>query len=417
MSLAHPQPEASSFSGVILLTDALRNLPLTGIGRYVLTLAQALPACPGSHDVRFFAGRDWVERPWASFAPQPGSDRQSSGAPGLTPGPTAGPGLLRQIRERLPWRCQQDRISFSAKKVSFWCKTRNMARHVLHAPNYLLLPHDGPSLATIHDLSFVHYPDYHPRERIALLERELPKTLRQADYILTDSEFVRQEIIHILGVGAERVGVTHLGVDACFHPRGPKQTTTVLRNLHLEHGGYLLSLATLEPRKNLPRLVRAYARLPRKLGQAYPLVLAGAGGWLTRDLESLIHPLERSGRLCRLGYVPEQDLPFLLAGAAGLALPSFYEGFGLPVLEAMASAVPVLTSNRSSLPEVAGDAALLADPEDEDAILLGLERLLTDRDFQEMARERGPQQAARFSWSACIQKTMAAYARVAAEKT
>lgn len=399
--MTHTQPLSSSCPDIILLTDALRDVPLTGIGRYVLELARGLPLHPGVRSVRYFAGRNWVTDPCRPFAPgEPETGRSR-------------PGRLKTIRGKLPWPTLQDRISFGLKKMTFWSKNRKAATHILHGPNYLLAPHAGPSVVTIHDLSFIHYPEYHPRERLCLLERELPRTLRQATHILTDTEFVRREIIQILGVPGDRVSVAHLGVDPSFQPLSPLQTRQALRDLRLEHGAYLLCVATLEPRKNLTRLITAYSRLSARLRTAFPLVLAGTGGWLTQDLESLIQPLERSGTVRRLGYVPEAQLPSLFAGAAGLAMPSFYEGFGLPVLEAMACGVPVLTSNRSSLPEVAGDAALLVDPEDEDAMGQGLNRLLADDDFRRQARERGPLQAGRFTWSGCITQTVQIYHRIA----
>lgn len=386
---------------VILLTDALRDVPLTGIGRYVLELARGMDNHPGIGKLRCFAGRDWVNAPWLAFARM-----QTACVP-------VQPGLITKLRRRFPCRCLQDRWSFALKKRAFRQKSSAFPNHVLHAPNYLLLPFDGPSLATIHDLSFVHYPGYHPRERIKLLERELPKTLAQAACILTDTEFVRQEIVQILGVPQGRVTVASLGVDECFRPRCKEETAEALRSLQLNHGGYLLSVATFEPRKNLARLIRAYSRLPDALTSSFPLVLVGSSGWLTQTLETLIQPLERSGKVLRLGYVPEDHLPLLFAGAAGLALPSLYEGFGLPVLEAMASSVPTLTSDCSSLPEVAGDAALLVNPEDDDAIFNGLERLLTDDVFRARAKQRGLVQAARFSWAQCINRTIATYEHVA----
>lgn len=382
---------------VILLTDALRDVPLTGIGRYVLELAKGLHGHKAVRELRCFAARDWTSSPWQDF-----SRSRTDHCP-VRPSP------ISRLRRRLPCRTLQDRCSFALKKLFFSKKTRNLPNHVLHGPNYLLLPFDGPSLATVHDLSFIHYPECHPRERIALLARELPRTLDQASKILTDTEFVRREIIDLLGVSEHRVKVTPMGVDACFKPRSPMETGAALSSLGLRHGGYLLSVCTLEPRKNLGRLVRAYASLPDALTARFPLILAGTGGWLTRPLESLIHPLERSGRIRRLGYVQEHHLPDLFAGATGLALPSLYEGFGLPVLEAMACGVPVLTSNRSSLPEVAGDAALLVDPEDEKVIAHGLERLLTDEDFRALAGQRGPVQAGKYTWRNCVDQTIAAY--------
>ncbi len=398
LSTTHTIPDPSDPLNIILLTDALRDVPLTGIGRYVLELAKGLHAHPDVAALRCFAGRDWAQTPWVSANPGQGLSRP--------------PSALTRLRRGLPWRFLQDQISFTLKKRAFQnalLADKHAAQSVLHAPNYLLLPFAGPSVATIHDLSFIHYPECHPVERIRLLERELPKTLAQAALILTDTEFVRREIVEFLGVSPQRVLTVPLGVDPCFRPRPATETSSFLQPLNLEHGAYLLSVATLEPRKNLIRLLRAYMALPNALTARFPLVLAGARGWLTQELERLIHPLEHADKVRRLGYIPESDLPLLFAGATGLALPSLYEGFGLPVLEAMACAVPVLTSNVSSLPEVAGEAALLVNPLDEDAMIRGLHKLLTDNDFREHAGQQGPLQAKRFTWENCIDLTLAAY--------
>jgi alpha-1,3-rhamnosyl/mannosyltransferase len=290
-----------------------------------------------------------------------------------------------------------------------------LKHYLLHSPNYILLPFEGPAVATIHDLSYLHYPQHHPRERILFMERHMPRTLVQASAIICDSAFIRQEIINILGVPADKVVDVPLGVDQVFHPRETTTLRPVLARYHLDGLAYLLAVSTLEPRKNLPRLLIAYARLPEALRARHPLALVGAKGWLNTELERHLAPLERTGQLRRLGYVPQEDLPALYAGAHAFAYPSLYEGFGLPLLEAMASGIPALSSHRSSLPQVAGDAALLIDPEDIDDLTAGLERLLSDDLWRVAARPRGLEQAERFSWERCVEETVAVYRRLLEE--
>jgi alpha-1,3-rhamnosyl/mannosyltransferase len=295
------------------------------------------------------------------------------------------------------------------QSLRFRWLARGLTDDLLHSPNYILPPWPGPAVATLHDLSHLHYPDYHPPERIAYLEACLPRTLRCASRLLCDSEYIRQEIITLLGVPAERIHAIPLGADPAFHPRPVAEIQPTLDRYRLADLPYLLIVATLEPRKNLTRTVAAYARLPAALRERHPLVLAGAVGWLSESLERQFAPLERSGQLRRLGYVPQTDLPLLYTGAWAFAYLSLYEGFGLPVLEALRSGVPVLTANRSSLPEVAGDAAILVDPEDVDAITAGLERALTDASWRASAIEQGLQQSRQFSWERCVEETLAVY--------
>jgi alpha-1,3-rhamnosyl/mannosyltransferase len=180
----------------------------------------------------------------------------------------------------------------------------------------------------------------------------------------------------------------------------------------LNYGRYLLVVATLEPRKNLARLVEAYSCLDNNVRNHYPLVIAGAKGWLTEHLETRLAPLERNGQVKRLGYITQQDLPLIYAGAHGFVVPSLYEGFGLPLLEAMASGVPALTSCRSSLPEVAGENALLVEPENIDELATGIVQLIEDDSWRKTVIRGGLQQALNYSWERCIADTIGIYRTV-----
>lgn len=378
---------------VILNVDAIQP-PLTGIGHYALQLARGLRRHQAISDIRYFSAYRWLTDPEQALA----ANRP-----------------IAQVRHWIPLKPLALNLYGKARSLAFLWQTRTLKHYLLHSPNYILLPFDGPSVATIHDLSYLHYPQHHPRERILFMEQQMPRTLRQAAAIICDSEFVRREIIDLLGMPAEKVIAAPLGADSAFQPRAPAILQPTLARYDLAETAYLLVVATLEPRKNLLQMLMAYARLPAELRARHPLVLVGTRGWLNEDLERHLAPLERSGQIRRLGYVPQTDLPALYAGAFAFAYPSLYEGFGLPVLEAMASGVPVLTSDRSSLPEVAGDAALLVNPEDSDALAAGLERLLTDDCWRSLAVERGLQQARQFSWDRCIEETVAVYRMALAE--
>jgi alpha-1,3-rhamnosyl/mannosyltransferase len=185
----------------------------------------------------------------------------------------------------------------------------------------------------------------------------------------------------------------------------------------VRHGSYLLALATLEPRKNLGRLLDAYELLDAKLRQRYPLVIAGATGWHAHRLVERVDALVARGEALRLGFVSEDLLPQLIAGARALAFPSIYEGFGLPPLEAMASGVPVVASSASSIPEVTGDVALLVSPDDTTELKIALEKALTDEAWRRVASAGGVERARQFSWQRCVDETVQIYRQVAAGKS
>ena len=377
---------------VIFNVDAI-TAPLTGIGRYALELARGLSRNAAIEELRLYSAYRWVDDPAHALA----ANR-----------------TIAAIRRNVPFKTQALELYTQLRGALFRLHTRRLRSFILHTPNYVLMPFDGPSLATVHDLSWLSYPDAHPVERVRFLDRHLPRTLAQANLVLTDSEFIAAEIATRFGLAREKIRAIPLGVDAAYRPRTAEEMLATLAKYGLEHSAYLLVVATLEPRKNLVRFVEAYANLPAAAKARYPLVIVGARGWLSRELERAIAPLEAAGTARRLGYVGEDELPLIYAGAHAFAFPSLYEGFGLPVLEAMASGVPVLTSNVSSMPEVAGDAALTIDPLDVAALTAGLGRLLEDSAWRDAAILRGLDRAKAYPWSRCVAATIDAYREASA---
>ena len=372
---------------VIFNVDAI-SAPLTGIGRYALELARGLAQHAAIEELRLYSAYRWVDDPAHALA----ANR-----------------TIAALRRNVPFKTQALELYTQLRGGLFRLHTRRLRGWLLHSPNYVLMPFEGPALTTVHDLSWLSYPDAHPVERVRFLERHLPQTLERANLVLTDSDFIAAEIASRFGVPRAKIRAIPLGVDARYRPRRRDEIVATLTRHGLQDSAYLLVVATLEPRKNLARLVRAYAALPAGLRTRHPLVIAGARGWLSGELERAIAPLEASGAVRRLGYVGEDELPSIYAGAHAFAFPSLYEGFGLPVLEAMASGVPVLTSNVSSLPEVAGDAALTIDPRDDDALRNGLERLLEDDQWRTGAVARGVARARNYPWARCVDATVDAY--------
>lgn len=297
------------------------------------------------------------------------------------------------------------------RNISFRKKVASFAEEnfIYHEPSYILRPYSGLKLCTVHDLSHIHYPQYHPRERVKFLWKHLAMSIKNAQHIITGSHFVRREIIDFFNLPANKITTVYHGVANIFRPRVENDLKPVLARYQLLEKKYLLCIGTLEPRKNVERLIQAFYRLPSQWRKQYPLVLVGSKGWGSSQLEKLIHQLTQKEQLYYLGYVPEVDLPYLYSGAHAFVYLSLYEGFGLPVLEALASGIPCMTSNVSSIPEVVGEAGLLVNPWDVDAITAALSRLLSDPVLRADLKRKGPVQAAQFSWQTCVHNTIDVY--------
>lgn len=378
---------------VILNVDAVTQ-PLTGIGRYALNLAKGLQASDCIDDVKFFSSYRWVNDVEHILGKNE---------------------LVAGIRSYMPWKSAALKLYFFVRACAYRFHAKGAYKqYLLHSPNYLLFPHDGPSVVTLHDFSWWHYPEFHPQERIRLMNKQMPDTYRRAHRFITDSHFVKQEAIEIAGLSAEMIDVVPLGVDDAYKPRSEQEAKHVLKKYGLKYGSYALTVSTLEPRKNLVRLLQAYELLPRNLKKQYPLVLVGVKGWHTDQVQPLAERLECSGDLIRLGYVHENDLPYLYAGARAFVFASLHEGFGLPPLEAMASGVPVVCSDTTSLPEVVGEAACLVTPQDTESITVALECVLSDALLRNELIRKGLRQAAPFTWSRCIDDTISVYQKVLA---
>ncbi|MBC7235422.1 MAG: glycosyltransferase family 4 protein [Chloroflexi bacterium] len=283
-----------------------------------------------------------------------------------------------------------------------------------HSP-YFVVPYWGrcPMVVTIHDLIPELCPDALPNPRLRFLFRALARrTCRRAQAVLTGSEATRQDLQRLWGVSAERLVTTPYGVDAAFYPRSDAEVTDLGRRLGLPER-YVLYVGINKPHKNLVRLIEAWGRVPEGVRKGAELVLAGKEDPRYPEVRQAIARwgLEHAVRM--LGIVDDADLPSLYSGALAFVFPSLYEGFGLPVLEAMACGAPVLASERASLSEVVGDAGLTFDPMDVDTLRDLLARLLSDADLRRDLSVRGRARAAEFTWERTAIATLAVYRHVA----
>ena len=322
------------------------------------------------------------------------------------------PGLESYPQRTVAWGYKPWRMSVWLAQLARLPFNRLLPETTLfHATEHLLLPLRGiPTVLTVHDLIFRHLPEHHKRLNRWYLNATLPLYCRRATHIIAVSEATRRDLLAAYGLPADKITVIHEAADPRFKPSAPEALARVRLDYDLPPE-YLLYVGTIEPRKNLPRLLHAWEPL-YKAGIAPPLVIVGRRGWLADDFYAA---LERSS--CReavlfTGYVRDADLPALYAGARAFVFPSLYEGFGLPPLEAMACGTPVICSASSSLPEVVGEAALTFDAEDTAALRAALHRLLSHPDLRVELRARGLRRAQQFSWERAATETLALYRRL-----
>lgn len=317
--------------------------------------------------------------------------------------------------------------NFTLRTIPFprlWTHLRLSAEMQRHPPDVLFVPshviplvHPPRAIVTIHDLGYLAFPETHPFARRLELHLTTLWSTRAASGIIAISQATRADLISHYLVPPAKVRVIHHGLAPRFQPVQDRYTLVATcarygigQTRHADPLPYLLYVGTVQPRKNLARLIDAFAQVIQNGTPALPgpvqLVIAGKKGWLTQTIEQRAAAVGIADQVHFTGYVSDADLPALLSGALAFVFPSLYEGFGMPILEAMACGTPVLTSTTSSLPEVAGDAALLVDPQDTCAIARALSRLLDDAALRDQLRSRGLAHAAHFTWDRCAVETL-----------
>jgi glycosyltransferase involved in cell wall biosynthesis len=270
-------------------------------------------------------------------------------------------------------------------------------------------------VATIHDLGYRYFPQAHTRRQVAYLNWSTRHNGRRAKRVIADSEATKLDLVKCYDLDETKIQVVYPGYDPALGPVRDGEHMTAVQHKYGIDPPYLLYLGTLQPRKNLVRLVEAFAALP---DNGHQLVLAGGMGWRAEPILAAIEALETAvrQRLLLPGYIADGDKAALISGATALLYPSLYEGFGFPVLEANACGTPVICSNASSLPEVAGDAALLVDPLDVPAITAAIARLLTNETLQEELIRKGFENVQRFNWHKMANELLDVFEQEATDK-
>lgn len=360
-------PEAAVRVGInTRLLSAKPGYRQTGVARYIERLSTALPAAMEAEDNLVLLGQ-----------PAPANERPA---------------------HRAIW-----------EQTALPRVVRRHGLDLLHGPvNVLPVAARCAMVVTIHDLAFLRLPDVVPPARRRYLAAMITMAVRRASRILTVSEHTKVDVVDLLGVGPDRVIVTPLGVDSRFRPIPREAKTAFFASLGLERP-FILAVGTLEPRKNLPALLRAFGQIASQTD--HDLVLAGPDGWLNAEIDRTFLDLpERVRERVRFaGFVADDDLPAWYSAASVMVYPSLYEGFGLPVLESMACGTPVVTSNRSSLPEIVGQAALTGDPTDVDWLGAAIIRILSDAKLAASLARAGQERARCFTWERTARLTADSY--------
>ncbi len=354
-----------------------------GIGRYVRELVTALARLDTTTDYRLFVSGVTAQKPLPA-------------APGRNftwRGTSITPLWLARL-----WQRAQVPLSVElfTGKVDLY-----------HATDFTLPPTRGKTrtLLTVHDLSFVRVPEAASPSLKSYLDVVVPRSVRRADHVLADSQATKDDLMALYNTPAEKITVLLSGVDTRFQRT---ETPSIRAKYQIPERPYILSVGTVQPRKNYARLIKALATL-RANGYDVGLVIVGGKGWLEDPIYETIRSTGMTDYVRMTGFADDADLPALYSQALITALPSLYEGFGIPVLESMACGTPVLTSNVSSLPEVAGDTGIMVDPSDQDAITGALERLLTDAALCADLSRRGLERAKTFTWDAAAQQLAGVY--------
>lgn len=372
---------------VVLGCDPLLA-PLTGIGHYTQQLGAELIKSDQVNKLELFAHGKFYGHELLLGSENPAGSQKVNGT---------------------LWTALRSNLASSNLAVSLYSKfipliekraLRHKGEYVFHSPNFMLPSHGGKRIVTIHDLSTIVHPEFHPSSRVKLVNNAIEQSVRYADHIITDSEYIKRQLCETFALSPGKVTSIHLGVSDQYFPRNAALCSSVISTYGLVYKQFLLFVSTIEPRKNVLRLLQAFQLYRESNNEGLPLVLIGGYGWNNEEEHKKIRELEAKGWIKYLGYVKQSDIPFLYAASKGLIFPSLYEGFGLPVAEAMQSGTSVVTSENSAMSEFSAEEVYQVNPHDVESIKDGIVSLV---------QSQTQSKPVIFDWSSCVKSTIDVY--------
>ena len=367
---------------------------LSGIERYIIELISSLNKIDTQNKYLLFFNKD---------APRPKIPEN---------------GHFKSIISSFPTKHRFLRLLWEHFYLFYEIKKYNVS--LFHGPAFFvpfLKPKNCKYVITVHDITFVKYPEAFTFGTRLYYKLLFPRSLDLADAIITDSESTKKDIIQKYKINPDKIQVIYLGVSTGFLEKYEKQKKEEIKKKYMLPEKYFLFTGVLSPRKNIQTLLEAFYILKKEEGyKEYKLLIVGGKGWLYESIFTKVAKLRLQDDVCFIEYVPEDDLPLFYALAQVYLFPSLYEGFGLPILEAMACGCPVITSNVSSMPEVAGDAALLINPTSVEELIASIKKITTNKKLKETMQKKGYEQIKKFSWEKTAQQTAAVYAQVTEQK-
>ena len=383
----------------LLVNLSSLNHPLTGIGEYTLNLVKEMLDDDQVQDIKGIRSSRYLDRHQISVL-----------IAALEQGHQTDQPLTRYLKKmsRLKLIARIARRAINAYREISFRFYRNMLKHYIYwEPNYICLNHQGVCVPTVHDLSHLICPQFHPKARVKYLKAELPRTLARAKHVIVVSQYTKQSVMEHFDLDDQQITVVPPSVKSEYYPRTASECAQLKKRLGLPEN-FILFVGTLEPRKNLQGLLLAYKLLSTELKSQYPLVLSGKKGWLLEDIEQILQPMLDSGEVIWLGYLNSKDLPALYSSATAFTYVSHFEGFGMPIAEAMACGTAVIASDNTAMKEASGGAVCIVSPHSIGSIAQGMRKVLLDSSYRIECETKGLEISKNRSWKVSKQLLVAA---------